>query len=345
MMQSYASAAKLRGSGPNLHSGFESHGFDVGSPLPRICRRRGLASASQVAYRLSRAVDYCAGRKARPAGPRRSSTRRQSAISSLRAKATIIVLRVLPTPISAFVLQTIGPERCLLELMKRQANWIIPHRTRALPARAKALLAPAIAALVGRAGEAGEAGHRPAIAQVADKHLADQHVRGLTPTPTTRAMSRTIAFEPFSVAGAAASLRERSCSTAGFARAPRAAAQDGGATPRACSPARAPSAVRTAFELFLVPALVRPEAANAKAREDGLHSVHHPGLLGDRLSRSRFGRRASSSSIVGIAAMLQWPLLPAQPTQKGPHQQFRVEAIGLRAPVFARTAMLVGWMT
>ena len=36
MMQSCASAAKLRGSGPNLHSGFESHGFDVGSPLPRI---------------------------------------------------------------------------------------------------------------------------------------------------------------------------------------------------------------------------------------------------------------------------------------------------------------------
>jgi hypothetical protein len=36
MMQSCASAAKLRGSGPNLHSGFGSHGFDVGSPLPRI---------------------------------------------------------------------------------------------------------------------------------------------------------------------------------------------------------------------------------------------------------------------------------------------------------------------
>ena len=31
MMQSCASAAKLRGSGPNLHSGFRSHGFNVGS--------------------------------------------------------------------------------------------------------------------------------------------------------------------------------------------------------------------------------------------------------------------------------------------------------------------------
>jgi hypothetical protein len=39
MMQSCASAAKLRGSGPNLHSGFESHGFNVGSPLPRIHRQ------------------------------------------------------------------------------------------------------------------------------------------------------------------------------------------------------------------------------------------------------------------------------------------------------------------
>jgi hypothetical protein len=30
MMQSCASAAKLRGSGPNLHSGFRSHGFTSG---------------------------------------------------------------------------------------------------------------------------------------------------------------------------------------------------------------------------------------------------------------------------------------------------------------------------
>ena len=36
MMQSCASAAKLRGGGPDLHSGFESHGFYVGSRLPRI---------------------------------------------------------------------------------------------------------------------------------------------------------------------------------------------------------------------------------------------------------------------------------------------------------------------
>ena len=37
MMQSCASAAKLRGGGPILHSGLvRSHGFSVGSPPPRI---------------------------------------------------------------------------------------------------------------------------------------------------------------------------------------------------------------------------------------------------------------------------------------------------------------------
>jgi hypothetical protein len=48
--------------------------------------------------------------------------------------------------------------------------------------------------------------------------------------------------------------------------------------------------------------------------------------------RSRFGRRPSSSSTVGIAAMP----LDAQPAEKGALQQFRIEAIGLRAPMFAR---------
>jgi len=55
MMQSCASAAKLRGSGPNLHSGFASHGFDVGSPLPRI-HRQTLAGAAKLLVLLCRTV-------------------------------------------------------------------------------------------------------------------------------------------------------------------------------------------------------------------------------------------------------------------------------------------------
>ena len=39
MMQSCASAAKLRGGGSILHSGVGSHGFYVGSPPPRIYRQ------------------------------------------------------------------------------------------------------------------------------------------------------------------------------------------------------------------------------------------------------------------------------------------------------------------
>jgi hypothetical protein len=51
MMQSCASVAKLRGSGPILHSGLGSHGFTVGSPPPRIHRqtpRRGCQTACPV---------------------------------------------------------------------------------------------------------------------------------------------------------------------------------------------------------------------------------------------------------------------------------------------------------
>ena len=97
MMQSCASSAKLRGSGPNLHSGFGSHGFDVGSPLPRIHRQPAVRVAKLFGL-LSLPFDvvaYHAGRKTMPSDTWPVVTRRQSAMSSLRASATIIVLRVL----------------------------------------------------------------------------------------------------------------------------------------------------------------------------------------------------------------------------------------------------------
>src|SRR5262245_26794184 len=53
-------------------------------------------------------------------------------------------------------------------------------------------------------------------------------------------------------------------------------------------------------------------------------------------SRSRFGRLASSSAIVGTRAMLQWPRSPPQPPQEPPLQQLGIEPVGLCAAMLPR---------
>jgi hypothetical protein len=99
MMQSWASAAKLRGGGPILHSGLEAMvGGRVTATSDR--HRQTLAGAAKVIFLFvsSRVVAHDAGRKTTPCGISPVITRRQRAMSSLRASATIIVLRVLPRP-------------------------------------------------------------------------------------------------------------------------------------------------------------------------------------------------------------------------------------------------------
>ena len=101
MMQSCASSAKLRGGGPILHSGVRSHGFYVGAPPPRIHRQTPLARAAKpfaLSLLFRHAVAHDAGRNTTPCGTSPLVTRRQRAMSSLRASATIIVLRVLARP-------------------------------------------------------------------------------------------------------------------------------------------------------------------------------------------------------------------------------------------------------
>src|SRR5215472_18352713 len=135
MMQSCASAAKLRGSGPNLHSGLGGHGFDVGSPPPRI-HRQTLHGSAKLLVPLFRAVAHDAGRKMTPCGASPLVTRDHSAMSSLRANATIIVLRVLARLSVVRAANHWARALFFWNLRKRQANWIMLHRTRALPARA-----------------------------------------------------------------------------------------------------------------------------------------------------------------------------------------------------------------
>jgi hypothetical protein len=64
-------------------------------------------------------------------------TRRQSAMSSLRASATIIVLRVLARLSAVRAANHRAKALSFWNLRKRQANWIMPQRTRALPERAR----------------------------------------------------------------------------------------------------------------------------------------------------------------------------------------------------------------
>src|SRR5437763_14428434 len=55
-----------------------------------------------------------------------------------------------------------------------------------------------------------------------------------------------------------------------------------------------------------------------------------------RQSRSRLGRLASSSAIVGTRAMLQWPRSPTQPPQEPALQQLGVEPVGFRSAMLPR---------
>ena len=103
MMQSYASAAKLRGSGPILHRGLEAMEGTSGhrhlgssSAAPSMGRQSGCHVV--LLFLVSPAIAHAAGRKMTPSGTSPVVTRRHSAMSSLRASATIIVLRVLPRP-------------------------------------------------------------------------------------------------------------------------------------------------------------------------------------------------------------------------------------------------------
>jgi len=98
MMQSCASAAKLRGGGSILHSGLEA------MVLRRITatsdrHRQTLAWAAKLVVPLPlHVVAYDAGRKTMPSDASPVVARRQRAMSSFRANATIIVLRVPPRP-------------------------------------------------------------------------------------------------------------------------------------------------------------------------------------------------------------------------------------------------------
>ena len=107
MKQPFASAARLRGGGPILTNGSMTM-FWLGSPPPRIVIGQ-LGRASPAVQRRKgmlvqfvSGADQSAGRSTTPLGTLPLVTMRQSAMSSLRASATIIF--VLRAPLGPSVL-------------------------------------------------------------------------------------------------------------------------------------------------------------------------------------------------------------------------------------------------
>src|SRR6516164_7181483 len=106
MMQSFASAASSGAAGP-LCTAAREPWFLVGSPPPRMSSADPTRDRQTVVLLSDRfpfaVVGYDSGRRTMRSDSSPVVTRRQSAISSLRANATIIVLRVLPRPSAARV--------------------------------------------------------------------------------------------------------------------------------------------------------------------------------------------------------------------------------------------------
>ena len=105
MMRSCASAAKLRAAGPFYQSASSAR-FEYGIPPPRIVNSAVVLNSQRErrmvlsAYARSGKPFQDAGRKTTPSNGSPVVTKRQSAMISLRASATIMVLRV-PLRLSA----------------------------------------------------------------------------------------------------------------------------------------------------------------------------------------------------------------------------------------------------
>ena len=123
MMQSYASAAKLRSGGPILPFGIESQGNTSGLRHlePSSATRHQRADRAETVGCPSVTSVHYAGRRTTPSGTTPSRTRRHRAISSLRARATIMVLRV-PRVFSARARNHCAKALSFWNMRKRHAN-------------------------------------------------------------------------------------------------------------------------------------------------------------------------------------------------------------------------------
>src|SRR3954470_8476615 len=131
-----------------------------------------------------------AGRSTTPRGTSPVVTSCHSAMSSLRASATIIVLRVAPRASAVRARYHCASPLSFWNIRKRQASCSMPRRTRALPALAKPFSRRRTPLSSGEpvspppaCAGAGCTGHGTAIAQLSREHLLHQHIGGLDPDP------------------------------------------------------------------------------------------------------------------------------------------------------------------
>src|SRR5256714_3933578 len=140
MKQSYASAGKAPRRRVHSPSGIAAIAV-FGLPPPRIVTgylaHQTQSGAEPVCPFSFWSVAHAADRNSTPSGTSPVVTKRHSAISSLRASATIIVVLRAPLGPSVRVRYHRASALSFWNIRKRHANWISPSRTRALPALAR----------------------------------------------------------------------------------------------------------------------------------------------------------------------------------------------------------------
>src|ERR1700737_871190 len=169
---------KAPGGGP--HS-LRRHCVPCHVPVPATSDRQSAVRAKRQRERrigkmLVPEVFQPAGRKMTPSNVSPVVTKRQSAMSSLRANATIIVLRV-PRRLSAVP----GPVplcQCALLLKPQKAPGELDHAAAdpGIAGSGEALFPPSRTALVRRARQTGVARHRFAVTHWSREHLMGEHI-------------------------------------------------------------------------------------------------------------------------------------------------------------------------
>ncbi len=125
---------------------------------------------------------HCAGRRTTPSGTTPSRTSRHKAIRSLRAKATIMGLRV-PRAFSVRVRNHCTKALSFWNMRNRPRQLDHASSNSSVAGTGQPFLPAFSAALVWRASEAGITRYGPSVAHVSRQHLLHQHVGRLDANP------------------------------------------------------------------------------------------------------------------------------------------------------------------
>ena len=215
---------------------------------------------------------------------------------SLRARATIIAMRVLPRPSAVRCRYHFASALSFWNTRKRQASWTMPRRTRALPARESPRSRRRAPLSSRRSGQAGVARDGSPVTQVRTADLMDEHISRLDPDHRrpvpARAPWRAARFVQAACSNRVSplplDLPDLADDKPSRAMSRRSSAKRVGRQRHAlgvCAVARRSAALRRAGLKLRMPSRARVDFMRLTIR------VRSP----TRFSRSRFGRLASSS--------------------------------------------------